>query len=123
MTRRRVEVTVDGTIFSFRGWQAHKLAVEAGLRPTFSGVCGWVADTKRLPELIAYLQHRNIAVEILDSDRTDIEIVSTTPSRSNRTDQGDSVVRRNDGPGTQYDDTAVHPADDGQFDLFGGGAA
>lgn len=67
MTRRLITVEVDGTIFAVRGWKAHGLALGAGLRPTYSGIRGaWVADTKRLPELLAYLQHRNIPAEIED---------------------------------------------------------
>ena len=67
MTRRLISIEVDGSIFALRGWKAHGLALSAGLRPTYSGVRGaWVADTKRLPELLAYLMHRNIAAEIDD---------------------------------------------------------
>lgn len=67
MKRRLISIEVDGTIFAIRGWQAHGLALGAGLRPTYSGTRGaWLADTKRLPELLAYLQHRNVAAEIDD---------------------------------------------------------
>lgn len=67
MTRRLISVEVDGTIFAIRGWKAHGLALGAGLRPTYSGVRGaWVADSSRLAELVAYLQYRNIPVEIHD---------------------------------------------------------
>jgi len=65
--RRRVELRVDGSIFVMRGWQAHKLAYAAGLRPTYSGVqAGWVADTVKLPQFCAYLDHRNVAYTIED---------------------------------------------------------
>jgi hypothetical protein len=73
MTRHLIAVEVDGSIFAIRGWKAHGLALGAGLRPTYSGVRGaWIADTKRLPELLAYLQHRNIPAEIDDVTPTAI---------------------------------------------------
>jgi hypothetical protein len=64
--RRRVAVeVVDGSIFVLRGWQAHRLAVEAGLRPTYNGVRqGWVADTTKLPTFEAYCAHRYVSVDI-----------------------------------------------------------
>ncbi len=68
MSRRtRITIEVDGTIFSMRGWRARELARSAGLRPTFNGVRGaWVADTKRLGDLLAYAESRNIPVVIED---------------------------------------------------------
>jgi hypothetical protein len=67
--RRRVSVEIDGTVAVVRGWLAHKLAVEAGLRPTFSGVCGgWMFDTKRLPDLVAHLERRRIAFDVQEPE-------------------------------------------------------
>lgn len=63
--RRRVDVTVLGSIFVLRGWQAHKLAIEAGLRPTYSGVHqGWMADTSRLSTFEAYCAHRFVSLDV-----------------------------------------------------------
>lgn len=63
-----MQCSVDGSIFVIHGWQAHKLAIEAGLRPTYNGVQGgWCADTKRLPDLVAWLSYRNVDVEIVDT--------------------------------------------------------
>lgn len=75
MTRRLISIEVDGTIFAVRGWKAHGLALGAGLRPTYSGVRGaWVADSNRLPELVAYLQYRNIPTEIKDVGTAELEV-------------------------------------------------
>jgi hypothetical protein len=84
MTRRLISISVDGSIFAIKGWKAHGLALGAGLRPTYSGVRGaWIADTKRLPELLAYLQHRNIAAEIADltpsADDAEAPVTDVTP--------------------------------------------
>lgn len=63
--RRRVAVEVLDSIFVLRGWQAHKLALEAGLRPTYSGVHqGWMADTAKLSTFEAYCAHRFVAVDV-----------------------------------------------------------
>jgi hypothetical protein len=65
MSRQLISLTIDGSIFSLRGYKAHALALGAGLRPTFNGVRGaWVADTKRLPDLLAYLERRNVGYEV-----------------------------------------------------------
>lgn len=73
MSRRRITVVVDGTIFAIRGWRARDLARSAGLRPTFNGVHGaWVADTKRLGDLLALLEARNIPVTIEDPDQGEL---------------------------------------------------
>lgn len=66
--RRRVDVTVLGSIFVLRGWQAHKLAIEAGLRPTYSGIHqGWMADTSRLSTFEAYCAHRRVWLEVANA--------------------------------------------------------
>ena len=63
--RRRVTAEVSGSIFVIRGSQAHKLAIEAGLRPTYSGVHqGWMADTSRLSTFEAYCAHRHVWLEV-----------------------------------------------------------
>jgi hypothetical protein len=101
--RRRVSIEVDGTISVVRGWLAHKLTIEAGLRPTFSGVrSGWVFDTKKLPDLLAHLERRRFVVDI-----TDLEIV---PSSSGS--PGDQLHDQN------ADDTSMPDAP--LFELDGG---
>lgn len=66
--RRTVTVTlVEGRIFVLRGYLAHKLAIEAGLRPTYSGVHqGWMADTSRLSTFEAYCAHRHVPLDVED---------------------------------------------------------
>jgi hypothetical protein len=67
--RRRIVVEVDGSIFVLRGWQAHRLAVEAGLRPTYSGIRqGWMADTSRLADLEAYCSRRQVPLTVRGAD-------------------------------------------------------
>ena len=79
--RRRVDVTVFGSIFVLRGWHAHRLAIEAGLRPTFSGVHqGWMADTSKLSTFEAYCAHRNVPLEVEGLAHAAPEI--TSPSES-----------------------------------------
>ena len=63
--RRVITVTDRGQTFVFRGYKAAELARGAGLRAVFSGVShGWVADTTRLPDLLAYLDHRRVAYTV-----------------------------------------------------------
>lgn len=66
--RRRISAVVDGSVFVIKGWQAHKLALEAGLRPTFSGTAGgWVADSSRLSTFEAYCAHRRVWLEVTNA--------------------------------------------------------
>lgn len=77
--RRRVTIEVDGTIFAIKGWQAHRFALEAGLRPTYNGVHGaWVADTKKLPQFCAYLEHRNVGYDVA-RESSDSRVQNRTP--------------------------------------------
>ncbi len=63
--RRIITIEVNDAVAIVRGYRAHALALGAGLRPIYTGVAqGWVFDVDRLPELTAYLQYRNIPVEI-----------------------------------------------------------
>lgn len=76
--RRRITVEVDGSIFVLRGWQAHRFALEAGLRPTYSGVRqGWMADTSKLSTFEAYCAHRNIPLDVEDLSADDRDVPST----------------------------------------------
>lgn len=84
--RRRIGIEVDGSIAVVRGWLAHKLTIEAGLRPTFSGVrSGWVFDTKKLPDLVAHLERRRFGVDI-----TGLEIEPTVQSAADHQDEESS---------------------------------
>ena len=65
---RTITVTHRGTTIVMRGYKVAELARHAGLRPIYSGVAqGWVTDAARLPDLLAYLQHRNIAVTVTEA--------------------------------------------------------
>ncbi len=102
MTRRLITLEVDGPIVVLRGWKAHGLALGAGLRPTYSGVrSGWIADTRRLPDLVGYLQHRNIPVDVIDLNAT-----------------ADVAAQETSDP-----EPAIPVAADVQLDLFGGAVA
>lgn len=72
MTRRRVTIEIrDGKTAVIRGWEAQKLALQAGIRATYNGVAaGWVFDTRRLPDFVAGLQYRNIHVDITGAEST-----------------------------------------------------
>ncbi len=69
VSRNRITVTVavDGWTFSAKGWRAVDLMREAGIKPIFIGGSGWTADYRRLADLVAYLEHRNIPVVIEDA--------------------------------------------------------
>lgn len=60
-----MSIQVRETTFVFRGWQSHRLALAAGHRATFNGVAGgWVLDLDKLADFQAYLERRNVAVEV-----------------------------------------------------------
>ena len=61
MSTRQISITHDGNIVVIRGWKVAELARQAGLKPTYAGtVQGWMLDAKRLPDLIAHLEYRNV---------------------------------------------------------------
>lgn len=69
MSSRVVTLTNDGQIIVMRGYKVAGIARGAGLRPTYSGSAGgWMLDASRLPELVAYLEHRNYRYR-LDDDQ------------------------------------------------------
>lgn len=71
MTRRRVTIIESPPIIVVRGWRVSDLLREAGLKATFSGSAGgWMLDQPRLPDLLAFLQRRNVGVTL---DATSIE--------------------------------------------------
>lgn len=98
--RRRVSVSNDGALCVLRGWEAHKIAAEAGIRCIYLGtVQGWTFDAWRLPDFEAACQLRNVALTIEDERPRD-------------------VLRSIDGDfSSEVDELGV---DDGQLDLFGG---
>lgn len=68
MSRRRVTLVEDGRIVVGRGWGVRDLLTEAGVRPIYSATAGgWIFDTKRLVDVVAHLEYRNIAVSVIDA--------------------------------------------------------
>jgi hypothetical protein len=66
VSRRRIKIIDHGETVVIHGWRGGDLAREAGVRAVFNGASGgWVADATRLPDLVAYLQYRNIVVSVL----------------------------------------------------------
>lgn len=58
---RQITITESGTVVIIRGWRVAQLARQAGLKPTYAGtVQGWVIDAKKLPDLVAWLEYRNV---------------------------------------------------------------
>lgn len=67
MTRHRLTIRVDNNIAIVRGWKASGVLRSAGLRPTYSGTAGgWMVDVSQLPELVAWLEYRNLAYALED---------------------------------------------------------
>ncbi len=72
MRGRAITVTDRGGTIVMTGYRVAEIARHAGLRPIFSGAShGWITDSSRLGDLLAYCQHRNIAVTVLDDHRDD----------------------------------------------------
>lgn len=66
---RRVTVLVDGDTETcyVKGWKAGDLIRDAGVRPIWSHVSRcFMLDQRRLPDLIAYLEYRNITALVHD---------------------------------------------------------
>ncbi len=58
--RKPLSITEQGTTIVVRG-NAHEILKAGGFRGLHNGVArGWVLDTKRLPDLCAYLDSRRI---------------------------------------------------------------
>lgn len=66
-SRYRVSAEVDGTVTFFRGWRVSNLLRDAGTKPIYSTPRGaYMVDTTRLPDVLAYLESRNIGVAVTD---------------------------------------------------------
>lgn len=69
MTRRRVVVEVDDSTKTcfVRGWQAGDMIRDAGIRPIWSHMSRcFMIDLRRLPDMVAYLEYRNINPVVRD---------------------------------------------------------
>lgn len=65
---RHLVVKVERDRAILQGWRGGELAAEAGLRAVYLGtVKGWVVDLARLPDLLAFLQHRGVRVRVESS--------------------------------------------------------
>lgn len=65
MSARTVTITRDGSLIVIKGYKVAELARQGGLKPTYSGsVGGWALDAKRLPDLIGFLEYRNVRYEL-----------------------------------------------------------
>jgi hypothetical protein len=63
--RRRVTITESDTIIIGRGWRLGDLVKDAGLKATYSASAGgFMLDRDRLPDLLAYLESRNVGVTL-----------------------------------------------------------
>lgn len=62
---RTIKIRNRGTTIVLNGYRVSRLAQDAGLRPVFNGIAGgWVADSTRLADLTAYLDHRRVGYEV-----------------------------------------------------------
>ena len=69
MTRRKATVTEKGGIIVVRGWQVGSILSDAGLKGVYSASAGGhMLDSKRLPDVMAALEHRSIATVYVDGD-------------------------------------------------------
>jgi len=67
MTRRRVTIIESPPIIVVRGWRVSDLLREAGMKATFSGSAGgWMLDQPKLPDLLAFLQARNVGATVIE---------------------------------------------------------
>lgn len=63
--RGRIRLIDRGRTFVVRGWRGGDLAREAGIRVVYNGVAqGWVGDGHHLPDLVAYLEYRNVGLTV-----------------------------------------------------------
>jgi hypothetical protein len=69
-TRGRVIMITDrGATIVMTGYKVAQIARLAGLRPVYNGVAqGWVSDGRKLGDLLAFCQSRNIAVTVTETD-------------------------------------------------------
>lgn len=62
-------IWVDGTVAFARGRKVADRLREAGLKPLYSARCrAFMIDARRLPDALAALQSRNVAVRVVDDE-------------------------------------------------------
>lgn len=67
MSARTITITRKGTIVVLHGWKVAQLARQAGLKPMYAGtVQGWMLDAHKLPDLVGWLEYRNVRYELAD---------------------------------------------------------
>lgn len=60
-------ITIDDSIIVIRGFKAGQRLKDSGLKAIYSVPAGgWMLDHKRLPDLLAYLDSRNIGSRVID---------------------------------------------------------
>lgn len=66
-SRRKITITADDRLVVVSGYKVAEVARAAGLRPTYSASAGgWMLDLARLPDLVSWLEYRNIRYELED---------------------------------------------------------
>lgn len=80
MSARRITITPDGSVIVIRGWRVAELARQGGLKPTYAGTVGWMLDAKRLPDLIAWLDYRNVRYDIRSAAKPVAVLASPMPA-------------------------------------------
>jgi hypothetical protein len=69
MSARKIALTKDGSVVVMRGWRIADLARQAGLKPIYVGtVQAWLIDAGRLPDLVSWLEYRNVRYELTGDD-------------------------------------------------------
>ncbi len=115
MSRRRLTIVTDevNRTLVLSGWNAQRLAHEAGCRPIYSGSAGgWMLDLSRLSTLCAYFDHRRVAYALSTEDQLANALASCASVAVNNPDQHhDGHLDRD--PGGEPDRDP---------DLFGGAA-
>lgn len=62
-------IKIDDSILVVRGFKAGQRLRESGLKAVYgTTVGGWMLDRRRLSDLLAYLDSRNIAARVVDPE-------------------------------------------------------
>ena len=66
-----LSITIDDTIIVVRGFRAGARLKASGIGKAIysTPAGGWMLDKKRLPDLLAWFESRNIAVELIDDNQ------------------------------------------------------